>query len=86
MLNTIAHLKLFLGFSRRAGVNLSADEEIRASSRELLGSQRRRRGVIVSYANSIASVMVSLLYVPILLNGIGRDEYGLYQLVASIIA
>lgn len=50
------------------------------------GSSRRRGGVIISYINAVASMIVSLLYVPILLSGIGQDEYGLYQLIGSLIS
>lgn len=39
-----------------------------------------------SYVYSIAQIVVNLLYVPVLLSGIGQAEYGLYQMVGSIIA
>lgn len=47
---------------------------------------KRRVGVLVSYAYSIAQVLINLIYVPLLLSSIGKSEYGLYQLVGSIIA
>lgn len=47
---------------------------------------KRRSGTLVSYIYSITQVVVNLLYVPILLAGIGQAEYGLYQMVGSIIA
>lgn len=47
---------------------------------------KRRAGVVVSYAYSIVQILVNLIYVPILLSGIGKSEFGLYQLVGSIIA
>ncbi len=47
---------------------------------------KRRSGAIVSYVYSIAQVIVNLIYVPILLSSIGQSEYGLYQMVGSIIA
>jgi O-antigen/teichoic acid export membrane protein len=47
---------------------------------------KRRRGVLTSYVYSITQVVISLVYVPLLLSGIGRNEYGLYQLVGSIIS
>lgn len=50
------------------------------------GSRRRRAGAIVSYLYTIASVIVSLVYVPLLLRGIGQDEFGLYQLVGSVMS
>lgn len=46
----------------------------------------RKFGVIISYAYSIVQILVQLLYVPILLKGIGQAEYGLYQFVGSIMA
>ena len=47
---------------------------------------KRRSGAIVSYVYSIAQIVVNLLYVPLLLAGIGKSEYGLYQMVGSVIA
>ena len=40
----------------------------------------------MSYLYSITQVVVNLLYVPLLLSGIGQSEYGLYQTIGSIIA
>lgn len=48
------------------------------------GALRRKQGVLMSYAYTAGQVVVNLLYVPLLLSTIGRDEYGLYQLVGSI--
>lgn len=50
-----------------------------------MNGQRRRWGVVLSYANAVVSLVVGLLYVPILLRGIGQDEYGIYQLVGSML-
>ena len=47
---------------------------------------KRRVGVIVSYVYSITQVVVNLIYVPVLLGGIGQSEYGLYQTIGSIIS
>lgn len=46
-------------------------------------STNRKIGIVLSYAYTIASICVQLIYVPLLLGGIGQDEYGLYQLVGS---
>ncbi len=40
----------------------------------------------MSYIYSAAQIIVNLLYVPILLSGIGQSEYGLYQMIGSIVA
>ena len=42
-------------------------------------------GAILGYVNMVASLLISLLYTPILLKHLGQSEYGLYALVASII-
>ena len=56
------------------------------NSTEGSGSHRRRAGAVVSYAYMVAQVVVQLAYVPLLLTGIGQEEYGLYQLVGSIMS
>ena len=43
-------------------------------------------GAVLSIIFTVTHTLVSLLYVPILLRWIGKSEYGLYQLVGSIIA
>lgn len=53
---------------------------------ERSGSQRRRAGAVVSYVYMMAQIVVQLVYVPLLLRGIGQEEYGLYQLVGSIMS
>lgn len=50
------------------------------------GSRRRRAGAVVSYIYMMAQIVVQLVYVPLLLRGIGQEEYGLYQLVGSIMS
>lgn len=49
-------------------------------------ASRRRVGVVVSYACTVSNVLVQLIYVPILLSTIGQDEYGLYQLIGSVVS
>ncbi len=49
-------------------------------------SHKRKVGAVASYAYTLTSIVVNLLYVPLLLGGIGRAEYGLYQMVGSVIA
>ena len=43
-------------------------------------------GVVLGYINMIVNILVSLIYVPIMLKLMGQSEYGLYSLVASVIA
>lgn len=43
----------------------------------------RTKGVILSYIQVILNVGVNIIYVPILLRYLGKNEYGLYQIVGS---
>lgn len=43
----------------------------------------RKKGAILSYIQVMLSVIVSVVYVPVLLRYLGRSEYGLYQIVGS---
>lgn len=46
----------------------------------------RKIGIILSYINIILQTIINFLYVPLLLYYMGQSEYGLYQLMGSIIA
>ena len=46
----------------------------------------RKIGAILSYLNILIQAIVGFLYVPILLYYMGKSEYGLYQLMGSLIA
>lgn len=48
--------------------------------------KQRKLGVFLSYFNIALQVIIGFLYVPILLHFIGKSEYGLYQLMGSLIA
>lgn len=43
-------------------------------------------GVIISYVYTVVQIVVQLIYVPILLSCIGQSEYGIYQLIGSVMA
>lgn len=47
---------------------------------------QRKLGIFLSYLNISIQVIIGFLYVPILLHFIGKSEYGLYQLMGSLIA
>lgn len=49
-------------------------------------SKERKVGVALSYTQTALSAIISIIYIPLLLNGIGKSEYGLYQLLGSVIA
>lgn len=40
----------------------------------------------MSYINIVLQTVINILYVPILLYYVGKSEYGLYQLIGSLIA
>lgn len=46
----------------------------------------RKIGILISYINIILNALIGFLYVPILLFYIGTSQYGLYQLIGSVIA
>ncbi len=49
-------------------------------------SQQRKVGSIIGYIYTICQAIIAIVYIPILLHGIGDSEYGLYQILSSIIA
>lgn len=46
----------------------------------------RKIGIGISYLNIVLHAIVGFLYVPLLLHYIGKSEYGIYQLIGSLIA
>lgn len=46
----------------------------------------RSKGALMSYLYMVVQVVVNLIYVPMLLSCIGQAEFGLYQLVGSVMA
>ncbi len=42
-------------------------------------------GVVLSFASQVISIVVGLVYTPILIRMLGQSEYGLYQLVQSVV-
>lgn len=47
---------------------------------------QRKLGVILSYVSETIQVLSGLFYVPVMLRIMGQSEYGLYQLVYSVIS
>ena len=47
---------------------------------------QRKAGVILSYAGQFAKILISIIYTPIMLRLLGQSEYGLYQLVYSVVS
>ena len=47
---------------------------------------QRKAGVILSYAGQFVKILISTIYTPIMLRLLGQSEYGLYQLVYSVVS
>ena len=47
---------------------------------------QRKAGVILSYAGQFAKIFISIIYTPVMLRLLGQSEYGLYQLVYSVVS
>ena len=47
---------------------------------------QKKAGVIISYLSQAIHIISGLLYTPIMLRLLGQSEYGLYQLVASVVS
>ena len=47
---------------------------------------QRKTGVVLTYISQIAKILTGLLYTPIMLRLLGKSEYGLYQLVYSVVS
>ncbi|MGH4052366.1 MAG: lipopolysaccharide biosynthesis protein [Clostridium sp.] len=47
---------------------------------------QRKAGIILSYISMFFSIIIGIIYVPILLHFLGKEQYGLYQLMGSLIA
>ena len=47
---------------------------------------QKKAGVILSYTSEAIKILTALLYTPIMLRLLGQSEYGLYQLVSSVVS
>ena len=47
---------------------------------------QRKAGIVLSYISEIIKILSALVYTPIMLRLLGQSEYGLYQLVHSVVA
>lgn len=49
-------------------------------------SNQRKIGVVLSYVSELIKVLSALIYTPIMLRLLGQSEFGLYQLVYSVVS
>lgn len=47
---------------------------------------QKKAGIVLSYVSELIKIMTSFIYTPIMLRLLGQSEYGLYQLVHSVVA
>lgn len=47
---------------------------------------QRKAGAILSYVSIIVNALVQLVYTPVLIRFLGQSEYGLYNLVSSVVS
>lgn len=47
---------------------------------------QRKAGVIISYMGQLVHILTGFIYTPIMLRLLGQSEYGLYQLVNSVVS
>ncbi|MGB4370021.1 MAG: hypothetical protein WBI74_12380, partial [Caldicoprobacterales bacterium] len=45
-----------------------------------------KSGVVLSYVSMILGFIIQIVYTPIMLRLLGQTEYGLYNLVASVVS
>lgn len=51
-----------------------------------MGSNQRKAGIILAYLTQGITIVTGLIYTPIMIALLGENEYGLYQLVASVVS
>lgn len=49
-------------------------------------NKQRVWGIVLSYTAQIIQILTGLLYTPVMLKLLGKSEYGLYQLVSSVVS
>lgn len=49
-------------------------------------SRQLKLGIIISYMQTAVGVLISLIYTPVMLNMLGKSEYGLYNIAATTIS
>ncbi len=47
---------------------------------------QRKAGILLNYINEAVKILTALVYTPIMLRLLGQNEYGLYQLVSSVVS
>lgn len=61
-------------------------EDNRKDGENMTNSSQRKTGIVLQYVQMGLSIILSLIYTPIMLQILGKNEYGLYNLAATIIS
>lgn len=51
-----------------------------------MSKDQKKTGIIITYAGQVIHILTSLIYTPVMLRILGPSEYGLYQLVYSVVS
>lgn len=54
--------------------------------KKLLGMSQIKKGAILSYISIFITILIALLYTPVMIRLLGQAEYGLYALIGSVAA
>ena len=45
-----------------------------------------KAGIVLSYISTAITIVIQLVYMPIMIRLLGKSEYGLYSLVSSVVS
>jgi len=51
-----------------------------------LETNQRKAGIVLSYVSMFLTIIIGIIYLPIILHFLGKSQYGLYKLMGSVIA
>lgn len=51
-----------------------------------MATNQKKIGIIISYINILANNLIILFYIPFLLRNLGQEDFGLYQLINTVIS
>ena len=49
-------------------------------------TNQRKAGIVLSYVSMFLTIIIGIIYLPIILHFLGKSQYGLYKLMGSVIA
>lgn len=61
-------------------------KETASNEIDQISVNQKKYGAVLGYVYTVLQAVIGVVYIPILLNGIGKAEYGIYQVVGSIVS